>query len=331
MEALNLFGPEGLTDFGWRSGVDVRPTLLRVLTDLYVQKAVHTPDEERHYTELAQRLLEAVDVPTRIAVARRLAGYRSPPLRVLQWLNADVSDVAGQLRSHALPQPSAAGDRTAQNPAVVPAVKDDPSPKGDRFADASHLIDRTTAGVLNELFFAADAQERRLILLNLDLVAPVAAGRVGVMADPSAGRRLEAAALGRNTEQFALQLTCVLRIPREQARRMARDELGEPIAVAGKALDLARDVLHRILLFVNPAVGHSVERIHALAALYDEMTLQAAEGMVEIWQALPSNERAGAKHQPFTSDEALRRGARAATAASGAAPVTRTSERRSAS
>ncbi len=112
---------------------------------------------------------------------------------------------------------------------------------------------------------------------------------------------------------------------------MARDELGEPVAVAAKALGLARDVLHRILLFINPAVGHSVERVHALAALYDAMTPQAAAGMVEIWQALPQNERAGAKHQPFTWDEAMRRGARAAAAPPRTAAAPRTNERRSAS
>ena len=169
------------------------------------------------------------------------------------------------------------------------------------------MVDRTTASVLNELFFTANAQERRLILLNFDVVAPVPAGRVGVSFDPSVGRRLEAAALAGNNEEFAQLLARALRISREQARRMARDELGEPVAVAGKALGLARDVLHRILLFVNPAVGHSVERVHALAALYDAMTPQAAQGMVEIWQALPQNERAGAKHQPLTWDEVMRR------------------------
>ena len=49
---------------------------------------------------------------------------------------------------------------------------------------------------------------------------------------------------------------------------------------------MPRDVVYRILLFVNTTVGHSVERVHALAALYDEMTMQAAEHMVAIWQAL---------------------------------------------
>ncbi|HYP10212.1 MAG TPA: DUF2336 domain-containing protein, partial [Xanthobacteraceae bacterium] len=34
----------------------MRPTLLRVLTELYVQRPTHTADEEHHYTELALRL-----------------------------------------------------------------------------------------------------------------------------------------------------------------------------------------------------------------------------------------------------------------------------------
>ena len=37
----------------------MRSALLRVLTDLYVQKPKHTADEERHYTELALRLIES--------------------------------------------------------------------------------------------------------------------------------------------------------------------------------------------------------------------------------------------------------------------------------
>jgi hypothetical protein len=300
-----------------------------VLTDLYVHRLAHTPDEERHYTELALRLLEAVDVPTRIAVAKRLAGYRTAPARVLQWLTENVADVAGELRAHSLL--TGGVDPAVPHPAAMPAVEDAVLRQGERFTDAPHVVDRTTASVLNELFFTANAQERRLILLNFDVVAPVPAGRVGVSFDPSVGRRFEAAALAGNNEEFAQLLARALRISREQARRMARDELGEPVAVAGKALGLARDVLHRILLFVNPAVGHSVERVHALAALYDAMTPQAAQGMVEIWQALPQNERAGAKHQPLTWDEVMRRGARAAPAAPRTAPAPRTNERRNAS
>src|ERR1700730_5335496 len=107
MESQNFFGLDGLTDLSKRTGIDMRPTLLRVLTDLYVHRLSHTADEERHYTELALRMLEAVDVPTRIAMAKRFARYLSPPLRVLQWLARALPIVAAELRAHPLLQPPA--------------------------------------------------------------------------------------------------------------------------------------------------------------------------------------------------------------------------------
>ena len=64
---------EGLIDLDPRDGVDMRPTLLRVLTDLYLQKPSHTPDDERYYSELALRLIEAADAGARISLATRLA------------------------------------------------------------------------------------------------------------------------------------------------------------------------------------------------------------------------------------------------------------------
>ena len=120
MQTQHLFGLDGLTALGARTGADMRPTLLRVLTDLYVHRLSHTPDEERHYTELALRLLEAVDVPTRVAVARRFAGYLSPPLRVLQWLTRDLPEVRSQLRSHPLLQPAASVAKPAPQAAAMP-------------------------------------------------------------------------------------------------------------------------------------------------------------------------------------------------------------------
>jgi hypothetical protein len=58
--------------------------------------------------------------------------------------------------------------------------------------------------------------------------------------------------------------------------------------------------------------------------LYDEMTAQAAEGMVAIWQALRGEARAAAKHQPLLwNDERSRaRPAAAATRRPLAAPRT---------
>jgi hypothetical protein len=303
MESQNFFSLEGLTDLGKRSGIDMRPTLLRVLTDLYVHRLSHTAAEERHYTELALRMLEAVDVPTRVAVAKRFSHYLSPPLRILQWLARDLPVVAAELRTHPLLQPPAAP------PSHSAVAFDAEADRGDEQqpSPAPRTIDAATAAELNELFFTASADERRLILLNLDVVAPTSANGSRAAADRSVGQELEAAVLTGKTERFIAGLAQALLIPHQQARRIARDELGEPVVVAAKALGLAREVLCRVLIFVNPAVGHSVERVHALAALHDDMTIPAAESMLAIWQALHNNESARTKYRPLVWDDETRR------------------------
>jgi uncharacterized protein (DUF2336 family) len=327
MESQNFFSLEGLTDLGRSSGIDMRPTLLRVLTDLYVHRLSHTAEEERHYTELALRMLEAVDVPTRVAVAKRFSRYLSPPLRILQWLARDLPVVAAELRAHPLLQPPAAPpsrsavalDAEADNERVL-----QPSP-------ASRTIDAATAAELNELFFTASADERKLILLNLDVVAPTSANGSRAAADPLVGQELEAAILTGKTEHFIARLAQALLIPHHQAQRIARDEFGEPVVVAAKALALPRQVLCRVLIFVNPAVGHSVERVHALAALYDDMTMPAAESMLAIWQALHNDESARAKYRPLVWDDETRRRVRQGLTVRRKPLAPQTGDRRSAS
>ena len=61
---------DSLVDLACRDGVDIRPTLLRVVTDLYVQKPVHSAEEETQFVELVLGLIEAMDALTRATVAR---------------------------------------------------------------------------------------------------------------------------------------------------------------------------------------------------------------------------------------------------------------------
>ncbi len=320
MNARDIFGLEGLADLGSRNGVDMRPTLLRVLTDLYVHRLSHTAAEERHYTELALRLLEAVDAPTRVAVAKRFARYLSPPLRVVQWLSRDRPEVAAELRLHPLLQPPS----PPRPPLAVDAARTMQSAVAQTQLLAPGVprtVDAAIAGELNEVFFAASAEERRLILRNIDIVAPLEPARVWISPDLSASPRLEAAALTGRSQDFARLLAQAVHIPREQAQRIARDDLGEPVVVAAKALGMARDVLYRVLLFLNPAVGHSVDRVHALAALHDEMTKPAAIGMLAIWQALPESERTRAQYRPLVWDDETRRRARSAISGQRRSPI----------
>src|SRR3954464_1599823 len=86
---------DGLMTLSRREGVDIRPTLLRVLTDLYVQASAHTEDEERQFVELTARLSDAVDDATRAVWRGRLSIYPHPPDAIMQNLGLQRPD-AGQ-------------------------------------------------------------------------------------------------------------------------------------------------------------------------------------------------------------------------------------------
>src|SRR5437016_14678609 len=95
MESPSEFpGLEDLVDLGPGNQIDMRPTLLRVLTDLYLQRPTHTPEDERYYTELALRLIEAADTPTRVALAERLATYAAAPRLLVLRLARERIEVA---------------------------------------------------------------------------------------------------------------------------------------------------------------------------------------------------------------------------------------------
>ena len=275
MESASRWGLDRLARLAVPGDPDTRPTLLRVLTELYVQTPAHTADEERHYTELALRLLDAADFSTRAAVAQRLAHYRSPPRRVVERLAADILNLNGR-RQPLWPS----GSRTRD---------------GDLTREAPIAVHTATA--LNELFFAANADERRLILLNLDVIAPLSVGRRTLSYEDGLGGRLEAAVLSRNREAFAQHLAQALHISRPQARRVADDDLGEPIVTVAKALNMRRGALYRILLLVN--LGRSMARVQALSELHHELPSQSAEHIVAIWQSLPHVERPAERHRPM--------------------------------
>jgi uncharacterized protein (DUF2336 family) len=261
---------DGLVDLACRDGVDIRPTLLRVLTDLYVQKPVHSAQEETQYVELALGLIDAVDGTTRAAVAAILSAYPAAPAAI-------VGKLAGT-------GPMARPQTTAES--------------GPRPASNAELV---------ELFFTADAGDRRLILANLDVVAEPAARRPA----PASGevvRRLESAALRSNAGEFSRILERALGITRALADRIVGDHSGEPIVVAAKALGMKAAVLQRILLFLNPMVGQSVERVFDLARLFDELSPAAADRMAAIWRH--SGGRPQAAHEPMLWDDE-RRDARA--------------------
>ena len=246
---------DSLVDLACRDGIDVRPTLVRVLTDLYVQRPNHTAEEETHYTELLLGLIDSVDPKTLAVVTQKLRQYPDAPRAILRKIES----------------------LTSTKP------------------------DRESGVDLVELFFSSAPDARRLILTNLD-VGPHPAKRRPVPSDGELIRRLEIAALRRNPDEFSRVLARALDIDRLLAERVTRDNSGEPILVAAKALSMQTEVLHRILLFLNPAVGQSARRIFELSQLYSELNAAAAERMLAIWQS--GSARSRPMHEPvYWNDE----------------------------
>ena len=277
-------GLEDLVDLGHGDGVDMRPTLLRVLTDLYLQRPAHTLDDERHYTELALRLIEAVDAAQRQTLAARLASYPSAPRLVLLRLAHDDIEVAAAIleRSPCLTADDLKTIATECGSAHAQVIAARPAPPAME-ASAAPPPGNTEAIELSELFYAAGASERRMILINLDYAMIEPAEPAPAMQRTDIWR-LESAALQHNSEAVVRELERMLGLSRAQARRMVNDDLGEPIAVAAKALNLPSDVLQRMLLFMNPHVGQSVDRVYQLTELYGEISIDAARRLIAIWR-----------------------------------------------
>ncbi len=316
-----MFGKlEGLDSLARRDGVDIRPTLVRVLTDLYVQKPSHTGEEERHYTELALRLIDAVDVGTRATVARKLAAYPNAPLAVMRRLARDVIEVADPVltqsrvlgdvelasvvKDFGLSHAAAIARRHAQALPPVQVAAAVPAP-GAEFSNADAPVDLELA----ELFFSADSAGRRVLLMNLASADPrdmPASVRPSLTAVP----RLEAAALAHDADKFAVLLEQTLDLTREHARRIAEDASGEPLLVALKALEMPSVVVQRVLLFLNPAIGHSVQRVFDLAALYERLSATAVARIMASLRGVEAVRPRRGAHQPVYADDEASRGRR---------------------
>jgi hypothetical protein len=301
MESPSAFpGLEDLVDLGPGNQIDMRPTLLRVLTDLYLQRPAHTPEDERYYTELALRLIDATDPAARVALAERLASYPSAPRAVLERLARDEIEVAAPILEHSpcltsSELESIAKDRGGAHADLI-AKRGSGVPPRVRAASPQDRVASAEAVELSELFYAAGAPERRLILISLDY-APIAPMQPAAFMQRADTWRLEAAVLRHNIEAVIRELERTLGISRAQARRVIGDESGEPIVVAAKAMDLPADVVQRVLLFMNPRIGQSVDRVYELAELYGEITVMAARRLISVWREADKDENSTVHHK----------------------------------
>ena len=316
---------EGLDGLARRDGVDIRPTLVRVLTDLYVQKPAHSAEEERHYTELALRLIDSVDLPTRVAVARKIAGYAGAPPAVARRLARDVIEVAEPVLRHCAALTSVDLDSIVRDfgwaHAAIIATKRDTPATAPPVTTAAPQPERAYRGpppaekselTLAELFLSAESAARRMLLASLGNVESELAQEVQPVAT---NRALEEAALRRDRAAFTKLLEGALSLSRDQAERIIGDASGEPLLVAAKALAMPSVALQRVLMFLDPAVGESVDRFFDLAALYEKVSADAAHKLIASLRGRePVRARRTAPHRPMYYDDEAGRARRGSTA-----------------
>ncbi|HET7123760.1 MAG TPA: DUF2336 domain-containing protein [Bradyrhizobium sp.] len=274
MTALpSLPGFDGLITLSRREGVDIRPTLLRVLTDLYVQANAHSSDEARQFVELTSRLIDEVDDATRAAVRARLAVYPGTPVEIARKLGLKP----------------ASPDRRVPLAAEIPATSLAAPPvkpsSGAQWRLASNLsMQPGDAAEISDMFLHASAGGRALILHDLHDSQLRPSARIPTARAARAIETLEMAAFAADVENFALELGEALILPSRVAAQVVNDPGGEPLACAAKALDMPSAVFQRVLLFLNPEFGCSVHYVYRLSRLYDRLSERSALIMLAAWR-----------------------------------------------
>ncbi|WP_024517457.1 DUF2336 domain-containing protein [Bradyrhizobium sp. Tv2a-2] len=309
-------GFDGLLTLSRREGVDIRPTLLRVLTDLYVQASAHSTDEARQFIELTSRLIDDVDDATRAAVRARLAVYPGTPVEVLRKLGMRPVDPD-------LPVPLAEEIAAASPAPASPCAADVPA----RMSNHLSMQPRDAAEI-HELFFRASGSERVSILHSLADTPLKAAPRIPDKLTKRAIETLEMAAFAADVENFKLEVSESLILPTRLAAEIVDDTGGEPLAVAMRALAMPSPVYQRVLLFLKAEIGGSVHMVYRLSRLYDRVSERSALIMLAAWRGA-NTATMRAKFRPTLYDDERQRARNAgnttrSTVQPGSSPPVRT-------
>jgi len=266
-------GFDGLMTLSRREGVDIRPTLLRVLTDLYVQADAHSGDEERQFVELTSRLFDEVDDATRAAVRARLSVYPGTPAEIQRKLGL---------------KPASSDQRVpmaCEIPAAPPAAAPVKAPTEAQLRMQANLsMQPKDAAEIHGMFSRADARERALILHNLQDTPLRAAARIPAARAQRTVETLEMAAFAADVENFTLEISETLILPWRVARQVVDDPGGEPLACAARAVGMPSAVFQRVLLFLKPEFGCSVHTVYRLSRLYDRLSERSALVMLAAWR-----------------------------------------------
>jgi uncharacterized protein (DUF2336 family) len=352
MSSVSQSHLHGLVAVATEQGLDMKPVLFRVLTDLYIATENHSTDEIAQFRDIASALAEQVDPDTAMVVAHKLSSYVHTPPEVGRALIGRGDDASRLILADAVWLPrrmavdiAAGGDRLlaaavaarndadgalvrlllsrndpivdvtlAANDAVeLPAdAKDELLARGrDEEAIAAALLSRSDLTLADQavLFQWADKTLRRAIVEDAVRLATLA-GRLRHhrRATDELTAAVEAAAAASDPDMMATALAAAAGAPAGRVRRLLEDRSGECLAILLVAAGIDDETATRVFMFLDPAIGHSSQRVFALVDLARRVPFAAAERIAGAMMGVEGPQRAAGPRQAEARQEPARPG-----------------------
>jgi uncharacterized protein (DUF2336 family) len=335
----DLLPVETLEMLSRQEGVDVRPILLRVLTDLFIQKAHHAPEEIARYEELTLQLLDVVDIETRELVATKLAGDMRTPPSIIDRLLSDMISVSAPViaRYPGLSRETAMSVALEGSTAAVVALASRP----DIGPDLSRILARHEEDIVAETLVANAAatlgeatlatlvaralRSPALAVALLDrgdidsaALAPLylhavrerrAAIREALGARHRAGvsrprnsmdaSAVETAAATGSGKAVAEALAQALSLRPSDAGWLATEPSGEAFVMLLRAAGLQSEAIARAILVCQPEIARSVPRFFDLVEIAETTPRAVAADLVAALVGADAPAAATPRHQPL--------------------------------
>lgn len=332
----------GLIELSRDPGLDLKPVILRVQTDLFLAAPIHDRAVLSAFASLAGGLIPIVDDETALTVAKKLAPCPETPQSVLAALaarggsvceividtavvigptvvaaalssGADISKaIAARAERDRLnaPDPETADLERARDPQarLDRATLDRLMIRARREADlAATLLGRhdIAAADLAPLWLHAETPQRAKIH---EAAAATAALRSHPQAPRDIGVMLTGLSRGGDVKGFLAALAEGLGLPGgflgSAPNPSSRYDL---LTLALRAADLSEAEAVYIFLTLNPTVARSADRVFELVQLFRSLTRPAARDLLGAILDVKLPERAsGAEHRPYYAPDAAK-------------------------
>lgn len=311
-------------------GLDLRPVILRVQADLFVNAPARDDASVEAFSALVTGLLPTVDDETALIVATKLAPCPDTPADVLRLLIGRGGAIrrailAPREATAAAPSPAAPEAASSRPSTPLPAA----SPDAPGQSPAAALVEARSDGGLARrllgrgdlapgdeavLYLHADAERRARIRSGLLALAGLRHALPPRAEAPARERLIESAARA-DAEGFAASLGGVLGLGQPLAPLNLQGEADqELLALALHAAGLSEEECIRIFLTLDPALARSVRGVFHLAGLVRTTSRAVAAHVVEAVLGADFT-RVSTRHQPAMDPSGASRGTGAMQAA----------------